>query len=95
MAGFTFDGYITRVIDGDSVLVKPQVYRRDIYLQIRFKDVFKAELDDPNPTKQAQALADKAEAEAMFPVGARVTMTNERIHWTYERLEARVDLTNT
>lgn len=82
---FVFDAYIVRVIDGDTAIVKPQVYRSDIYLRVRFKDSFKPEVDEFGGDDAT------AEAEALFPEGTRVRLTNDRIHWSYERLEARVD----
>lgn len=92
MTGFTFDAYIIRVVDGDTAVVKPQVYRPYIYLYVRFKDSFAEELDDADVTKAEAARIAKEAAEKMFPQGSRVTMTNDRIHWTYERLEARIDI---
>ncbi len=79
------DAYVVRVVDGDTALVKPQVYRPNIFVYIRFKDVW-----SPDSYEGGYEEA-KAEAQKEFPVGCRVTLTNTAIHWSHERLEARVD----
>jgi hypothetical protein len=90
---FEFGAKIVRVIDGDSAIVDSYVTKQDEVTRIRFKDRFSAELDDPDATQRDIAAAEKKAAEEMFPVGCEVKLTNTRAHWTYDRLEARVDRT--
>jgi endonuclease YncB( thermonuclease family) len=84
-SGFSFEATVTRWIDGDTVLVDPQVYPQDTFLRVRLKDVW-----EPERGEEGEDLA-RAKAEAAFPVGSRVSLTNTRVRWTYWRLEARVD----
>jgi hypothetical protein len=88
---FSMPGHMVRVVDGDTAVVHPSTYRPEINVYIRFKDRFAAELNDPDPDQRAIAQAEKKSAEDYFPVGCQVELTNDRIHWSYERLEARVD----
>ncbi len=87
MTGFSFQAYIVRFIDADTVLVDPQIYPQDSFLRVRLKDVWAPEVGD-----EGQDLA-LAKAQAMFPVGSKAALTNTRIKWTYGRIEARMDTT--
>jgi beta-glucanase (GH16 family) len=85
MTGFSFQAYIVRFIDADTVMVDPQIYKQDEVLRVRLKDVWAPEVGE-----EGQDLA-LEKAEAMFPVGSKAVLTNTRIKWTYGRLEARID----
>ena len=85
MSGFSFGATITRWIDADTVLVDPSVYPMDTFLRVRLKDAWQ-----PETGEDGEDLA-RAKAEATFPVGSRVVLTNTRVHWTFWRLEARLD----
>ncbi len=85
MSGFSFGATVTRWIDADTVLIDPQVYPQDVFLRVRLKDVWAPEVGE-----EGEDLA-RAKAEAAFPVGSTVLLTNTRARWTYWRLEARVD----
>jgi endonuclease YncB( thermonuclease family) len=76
---------VVRIIDGDTIVVHPEIYRQDINLRVRFKDVFAPERGEEG------FVAATTQIERMFPVGSKVVLTNHRIRWTHERLEARVD----
>lgn len=83
--GFECFAYVIRWIDADTVLVDPQIYRQDDVLRIRLRDVYQPEIGE-----EGEDLA-RAKAEADFPIGSRIKMTNDHIRWTYFRLEARID----
>ncbi len=85
MPGYKFDAYVVRVIDGDSVVVDPQIYKQDEVLRVRLKDVFAPE---PGEEGASEALA---AARAMFPETSRVTITNTAVKWSFNRLVARLD----
>ena len=86
MSGFSFEASVARWVDADTVLVDPSVYPMDTFLRVRLKDVWEPEIGEAG-----EDLA-RAKAEAAFPVGSRVSLTNARVRWTFWRLEARVDL---
>ncbi len=87
MMGFSFQAYIVRWIDADTVLLDPQIYPQDTFLRVRLKDVWAPEVGEDG---QDVALE---KAQSMFPFGSKVVLTNTRIKWTFGRLEARVDPT--
>lgn len=85
MSGYSFGGYVVKVVDGDTIIIDSQTVPPDIYQRVRFKDVYAPELGDKG------GLEAKARAEADFPVGSLVRLTNEKIEWSYNRLVARID----
>jgi len=86
--GFWFKAYVVRWIDADTVLVDPQTSRTDEFTRIRLKDLWEPEIGE-----EGEDLA-RAKAEAAFPLGCLIRCKNDRIHWPYERLEARIDRTS-
>ncbi len=86
-SGFIFFGTVIRVIDGDTILIDPQIYPQDQFMRVRLKDAWAAETGEDGSETATE------EARKMFPVGCRVRVTNSRTHWTFGRLEARVDRT--
>ena len=82
---FCFRAAVVRWIDADTVMVDPQIYKQDEVLRVRLKDVWA-----PETGEEGEDLA-RAGAEAAFPVGSTVELTNDRIQWSYWRLVARVD----
>lgn len=80
---FKMKARIVRWIDADTVLVHPMVYRQDIDLRVRLKDVWM--MDPPDGEELRRQI------ELLGDVGGYVWLTNTRHHWTYGRLEARVD----
>lgn len=85
MPVFILYARVERWIDADTVLVDPSVYPQDTYLRVRLKDRWEPEIGE-----EGEDVA-RREAEATFPPDSRVVLTNARHHWTYGRLEARVD----
>jgi hypothetical protein len=88
---FFYPARIVRIIDGDTAIVDPSVYPMDTYQRVRFKDAWLPELNAPDLDIRAAAEEAKRQAEAEFPVGAEVIISNERLYWTFGRIEARVD----
>lgn len=76
---------MVRVVDPDTIYVDPLVYPQDTFLRIRLKDRWEVEAGEPG--------ADEIMAMVLkeFPVGSLLDLTNTRSHWSYGRLEARVD----
>ncbi len=85
MSGFSFGATVIRWVDADTVLVDPPIYPQDTGLRVRLKDVWEPEIGE-----DGEDLA-RAKAEAAFPVGSKVLLTNTRVRWTYWRLEACLD----
>ena len=85
MAGFSFEASVVRWVDADTVLLDPTVYPMDTFLRVRLKDVWEPEIGEAG-----EDLA-RAKAEAAFPVGSKVLLSNDRVRWTFWRLESRVD----
>lgn len=85
MAPFTFGARVVRVIDGDTILVDPDVYPQDTHLRVRFRDVFAPERGEEGYEEA------NGRARLAFPEGSRISLRNDRSRWTYGRLEARVD----
>ncbi len=83
---FFFIAQIVRWIDADSVLVRPLVYRRDIFLRIRLRDIWAPEIGEDGADLALQ------NAKALLgDTGAYIGCQNVRHNWPYERLEARLD----
>lgn len=82
---FLMEATIVRWVDADTVDVQPLPYRWGIMLRVRLKDHWEPEIGEAG-----EDIA-RAKAEAAFPVSSRVVLTNDRHHWTFHRLEARVD----
>jgi endonuclease YncB( thermonuclease family) len=85
VAGFRFGATVKRVVDGDTILVDPQIYPMDTLLRVRLKDAFEPEAGEEGGEEATER------ARAMFPEGSSVVLTNTRSRFTYGRLEARVD----
>ncbi len=83
---YYFRARIVRWIDADTVLVDPLVYREDIFLRVRLRDRWEPEIGENG----ADLALEQAIATLGLP-GDYVWLTNTRHHWTYGRLEARVD----
>ena len=84
-AVFHFKARVVRWIDGDTVLTDPLISGTDEYLRIRLKDAYAPEIGGEGADEATRR------AEADFPPGCYIVATNDRHHWTYERLEARID----
>jgi endonuclease YncB( thermonuclease family) len=81
---FYFRAKVVRVLDGDTIIVDPGIYKQDEVLRVRFKGVFAPELREDGGEEA------KRRAEEMFPAGCEVVLTNTRVRWTYGRLECVV-----
>lgn len=86
MSGFSFTARMVRIVDGDTAVVDPSIYPPDTNMRVRFKDVFAPETDEEGGAEATEA------AMKMFPVGSFLVLTNTRSHFSFGRLEARVDL---
>jgi hypothetical protein len=76
---------VVRWIDPDTVLVDPLDTKTDEVTRVRLKDAYLPE----KGTETAAELTAKAERD--FPLESYVWLTNERHHFSHDRLEARID----
>lgn len=83
--GFWFKGTVVRWIDADTVLVDSQIHPDYTYTPIRLKDRWEPEIGE-----DGEDIA-RAKAEAMFPPGCLVRMTNTKAERSFLRIVARVD----
>ncbi len=83
MSGFSFYAYLVRHIDADTFLVDQQIYPMDTFLRVRLRDVWEPEVGEDGHDLALE------KAMAMFPVGSKVLLTNDRIQWTFARLVVR------
>lgn len=86
MSFFHMEATIKRWVDADTLDVHPKPYRHNIDLRVRLKDSWAVEIGEIG---HEEAL--KVAKLTIGDVGDEVILTNTRHHWTWERLECRVD----
>ena len=85
---YRFKARIERYIDADTLEVHPLVTPPGINLRIRLKDAWIVE-NEEDPEEHARILAEQK--TLLGDVGDHVWVTNTRHHWTWGRLESRLD----
>lgn len=76
---------MVRVINGDAILVDPSVYPTDTNMRIRLRFVDAPERGEPGYEEA------KEDLKRDLPVGSKLSVENDRVHWTHNRLEAIVE----
>jgi hypothetical protein len=85
---FELQGRIIRYVDADTLEIHPFILPAGFNLRVRLRDAWIVE-DEDDPEEHARIL--KEQIAIIGDVGAVVGMVNTRHHFSWGRLEARLD----